>query len=78
LDAQVLSHRRAALRLMVYVVLLELMLLRTLIELLVEAVSLAWGVTTILWAYVSNVIRTGAIGDGEAVMNEVVAKFYWS
>jgi hypothetical protein len=76
LDAQVLNHRRAALRLMVYVVLLELMLLKTLAELLIEAVSLAGGVTSILWAYVSNVIMTGAIGDGEAVINGIIAKLY--
>jgi hypothetical protein len=79
LDAQILSHRNAALRLMVFVVLLEsLLLFRILAKLLTEAASLAWGVYTILWAYVSNVIRTGAIGDGEAVVNEIIAKFYWS
>ena len=78
LNAQILSHRRAALRLMVLVVLVEYLLLyRTLTELLVEAVSLAWAMATILWAYVSNVIRTGAIGDGKAMMNEIIAKFYW-
>ena len=49
-DAQVLSPRRAALRLMVYVVLLELLLLEALAELLIETVSLAWWVTTTLWA----------------------------
>jgi hypothetical protein len=49
-DAQFLSHRRAALRLMVYVVLLELLLLEALAELLIETVSLAWWVTTTLWA----------------------------
>ena len=79
LDLQILSHRRAALRLMVFVVLLEyLSLYRTLTVLLIEAVSLAWAMATILWAYVSNVIRTGAIGDGKAMMNEIIAKLYWS
>lgn len=53
---------------MVYVVLLKLVMLKTLSELLIEAVSLAWGLSTIQWAYVSNVIRTGASGDGEAVI----------
>jgi hypothetical protein len=35
---------------MVYVVLLELLLLEALAELLIETVSLAWWVTTTLWA----------------------------
>jgi hypothetical protein len=63
---------------MVYVVLLELMMLRTLGELLIEAVCLAWWVSNILWAYVSNVIRTGASGDREAVMKEIVGNLYRS
>jgi hypothetical protein len=74
-DVHVRSHRRAALRLMVLVVFLELMMLN---ELLIEAVSLAWWVSTILWAYVSNVLRTGAIGDPEAVMNEIIGRLYRS
>ena len=51
------------------------MLFRIFAKLLTEAVS---GVDTILWVYVSNVIRTGAIGDEKAVMKEIIAKFYWS
>lgn len=74
-DVQVLSHRRAALRLMVYVVVLELMMLN---EMLIEAVSLVWWVSTILWAYGLIVIRIGASGDGEAVMKELIGKLYRS
>ena len=59
-------------------VVLEVIMLKTSSELLIEAVSLAWGSSTILWAYVSNVIRTGASGDGEAVVKEIIGKLYRS
>jgi len=75
-DAQFLSHRRAALRLMVYVVLLELLLLEALAELLIETVSLAWGVTIILWASVPVLLEQCPVG--KQWMTWILAKLYRS